>query len=73
MLEDAHRREDLESFLRCTIVKVYLVLFLALGRAVLNEGLQRNLSAESSLLKVYLSSGEHGDVPRRLKVHLKQV
>ena len=30
---------------------------------MLNEGLQRNFSAESSLLKVYLSSGEHGDVP----------
>ena len=50
-----------------------LSFFLALGRVVLNEGLQRNFSAESSLLKVYLSSGEHADVPRRLKVHLKQV
>ena len=63
----------IETFLRCTFVKVYLVFFLALGRAVLNEGLQRNFSAESSLLKVYLSSGEHDDVPCCLKVHLKKV
>ena len=47
--------------------------FLAFGLAVMNEGLQRNFSAESSFVKVYLSSNEHGDVPRRLKVHLKQV